>query len=100
MTKLIVIMSTLAFLIMSAGTLTAQAEEGAIESLMKWSQCSSECVDQMDECMVKMKKQCSSATDKGACMKPCDDAYSACLGHCPKPNIEGLGGVPAPEVTK
>ena len=67
---------------------TAAAPESAIESIAQFTQCTSGCVDQMNECLVKMKSQCQNADDNNACNEPCNAAYSACLGSCPPPPVQ------------
>lgn len=73
------------YLLGSAGFVLAE-QPVDMQALMKSMQCSSKCVDQMDECMVKSKKSCAGASDKSECMEPCNDAYTQCLGECSKLN--------------
>ncbi len=75
----------------------AVAQESPFETIASFTLCNSGCVDQMNECTVKMKPQCQNAEDKSACYEPCNAAYSACLGTCPPPPFNQMTMDPEPE---
>lgn len=102
MKHLKILVLTMMFCNLCIGSALVLAEESQVESIMKWTQCSSQCVDNMDACMVQKKKECAGLKNDAAsaCFMPCNDAYTNCLGACPKPNIDNLGGIPPAEEVK
>ncbi len=70
--------------ILSLASCGAYSQQIDITGFTELMVCQSACVDQMDECSVKLEPKCKNTKDKSACYELCDKTYSSCLGECAK----------------
>jgi hypothetical protein len=76
----------LGVLLLLFGWANAQADNyDDAHAVMAFAKCSQTCVEQMNECQVKLKPKCDNSEHNDHCYDSCNDEYSQCLGKCPKP---------------
>ena len=82
------VIATLFLLCITAYSAT-NAQQPDMQALMGAIQCSSNCVEEQNQCHIKLEPSCKQAKDKSACYEECNAAYATCLGGCnpPSPNV-------------